>query len=193
MWLYIFFRGSLAVIQPARPKPSSAGVHLVGPLAPCLLRPNSETALDLPKPSSPTPPTTTPRPSVHVAAASPESFARPPKTPQIPPHLLSASNFSLGPGKVRDIYRQSLKQLPECLQSEKAGKTQHFNGSSWLITFPFLFGNTFDNWLLQYNLKIPRLYWDYLLKLLKVHYHSINSNKSNKERNNLILYLAWVH
>ncbi len=154
MWLYLFFRGSLAAIQPARPKPSSAGVHLVDPLAPCPLRPDSETALDLQKTSSPTPPTTTPLPSVHVAAASPESFARPPRTPQIPPRLLSASNFSLGPGKVRDIYHQSLKQLSECLQSEKAGKTPHFNG----ITFPFLFGITFDKWLLQYNLKIPRLY-----------------------------------
>ncbi len=176
MWLYLFFRGSLAAIQPARPKPSSAGVHLVGPLAPCPLRPDSETVLDLPKPSSPTPPTTTPRPSVHGAAASPESFAHPPKTPQIPPRLLSAPNFSLGPGKVRDIYRQSLKQLPECLQSEKAGKTPHFNGSSWLITFPFYF----------YSITSKSLdYRDYLLKLLKVHYHSKINKERKKELNTL--------
>ncbi|XP_051970133.1 5'-AMP-activated protein kinase subunit gamma-1-like isoform X4 [Xyrauchen texanus] len=106
-----YARESLTAAQPAQPNISSAGVHLVGPLAPCPLLPIPETALDLPNPSSPTPPITTPRQRVHAAAVSLESSAHPPKTPQIPPPLLSASNYSLVLKKVHGLSEDMLEKL----------------------------------------------------------------------------------
>lgn len=107
MFLYLcvytclLLRVSSAVDQPARPKASSAGVLLADLLAPCLPRPGPETAPDLLNPSSPTLPTTTARPNVLAAAASPGCSVPRPRTPRIPPPLPSASNSSRAPGKVR--------------------------------------------------------------------------------------------